>query len=337
LFVATEILLPTELRKKIAAAQPAHLIIVPDGALHQLPFELLPTDVERSTYLLDELPPICYAPSLHIYRTLREDANESHVPLNLLSVADPDYNVASDSLAATARDLTSVGQEFHHYWDGRLTRLESAAEELAEVTAAFKDLGQGRITLVPLTESNATEQKLKESLQAQPVHMLHIAAHGLVTQRHNNLFGALALTTQPHPTAEDDGFIALHEVFTLPLRDCDLAVLSACQTNCGPESPLEAGSTLARAFLCAGARRVVSSHWSVSDKATAPLIGGFMRNVARDLRTRDAVDYAAALHAAKLRLRNESQTAAPYFWAPFVLIGPPMDASAIRDALASEQ
>ena len=326
LFIATEILLPAALREKLIAARPGHLIIVPDGALHQLPFEMLPTDAERSKYLLDELPPICYAPSLHIHRTLRGNATQATWPVTLVSVADPDYQIAANANpAATARDLSSVAQEFHHYWDGRLAPLESAAEEFAEVTAAFRDLGPERAAILPLTSANATEQNLKDSLREQPVRMLHIAAHGLVSQRHNNLFGALALTTQPHPTAADDGFLALHEVFNLPLQGCDLAVLSACQTNYGPDSPLEAGSTIARAFLCAGARRVVSSHWSVSDKATAPLIGGFMRNVARDLRSGEAVDYATALHAAKLRLRNEPQTAAPYFWAPFVLIGPPTD------------
>jgi CHAT domain-containing protein len=141
------------------------------------------------------------------------------------------------------------------------------------------------------------------------------------------------LTTPSQPSAHDDGFLSLYEVYDLNLPRCELAVLSACETNCGPESPLEAGSTMARAFICAGSRRVVCSHWSVSDQATSQLVGRFMQTVAKDLHERKPVDYAGALQAAKKSLRGNPRTASPYFWAPFVLIGPPGG----RDATAAEQ
>jgi CHAT domain-containing protein len=146
-----------------------------------------------------------------------------------------------------------------------------------------------------------------------------------VDQSYQNLFGALAFSTPQRPTPTDDGFLSLHEIVTLPspLDACNLAVLSACETNCGPQSPLEAGSTMARAFLCAGAQRVVCSHWSVSDKETTELISRLMQNVAQDLAKDGRVDYAEALYEAKKKLSAKPLTAAPVFWAPFVLIGPP--------------
>ena len=49
-------------------------------------------------------------------------------------------------------------------------------------------------------------------------------------------------------------------------------MLSACETNVGPQLPLEAGVTLASGFLAAGARRVVASHWSGDDRSTAELM-----------------------------------------------------------------
>jgi CHAT domain-containing protein len=122
--------------------------------------------------------------------------------------------------------------------------------------------------------------------------------------------------------------LSLYEVYELKLNGCELAVLSACETNCGPESPLEAGSTMARAFICAGSRRVVCSHWDVSDQATAPLVGRFMQRVAQDIRTAQIVDYAAALHAAKKSLRDDLLTSEPWLWAPFVLVGSPTGYSA---------
>src|SRR5262249_36126749 len=145
----------------------------------------------------------------------------------------------------------------------------------------------------------------------------------------DNLFGAIALTppSQPIDSSDNDGFLSLHEIHNLPLSACQLAVLSACQTNVGPDRPLEAGSTIAQAFLAAGARRAGCSHWNVDDDSTAELIGGFFERIAKTSddkgTTADRIEYAKALRDARLAVRSQSQWASPYYWAPFVLIGPP--------------
>lgn len=106
------------------------------------------------------------------------------------------------------------------------------------------------------------------------------------------------------------------------VRECARLVMSACQTNVGPDRPLEAGSTLAQALLAAGARRVAASHWSVSDASTAELIASFFEFIAADSDKTDQLGAAASLHAAKLKTRNDPRWQAPYYWAPFVLLGP---------------
>src|SRR5262249_10172715 len=78
---------------------------------------------------------------------------------------------------------------------------------------------------------------------------------------------------------DNDGFLALYEIYPLPLADCELAVLSACQTNVGPQHPLEAGVTLASGFLAAGGRRGVASHWRVRRRPAAGLEGGVFGGV----------------------------------------------------------
>ena len=112
---------------------------------------------------------------------------------------------------------------------------------------------------------------------------------------------------------------------------------SACETNCGAESPLEAGSTMARAFICAGAKRVVCSHWGVDDVATTELITGLMQQVSKNLAEDKSIDFATALHAAKRELRHKTNS--PYFWAPFVLVGPPSNDSAgkSQDTVAAQR
>jgi CHAT domain-containing protein len=337
-YVVTDILLPRELRQKIVDARPSHLIVVPDGALYELPLELLPYEPERKTYLLDTLPPISYAPSLHIHRRLRDDSRFGDWDVALVSLADPSYRQTTTvGNASGAEGLSSAGQEFLRHWRGGFARLEGFKKESDAVCAAFQKAAPNPGGIMSLVDKNATEENLKNALKAHQIGFLHVAAHGLVSQEFNNLFGALALTPPDRPTDRNDGFLSLHEVFKLPLKSCEMVVLSACETNCGAESPLEAGSTMARAFICAGAKRVVCSHWEVDDVATTELVTRLMQQVSAKLAEDRTIDFATALHAAKRELRHKTNS--PYFWAPFVLVGPPTSdgAGQSRDTVAAQR
>ena len=67
---------------------------------------------------------------------------------------------------------------------------------------------------------------------------------------------------------------------------------------------------------------MIASHWSVSDDSTAELVAGFFELIADGLDKTNHLDAAASLHEAKKKIRNDSRWQAPYYWAPFVLLGP---------------
>jgi CHAT domain-containing protein len=96
----------------------------------------------------------------------------------------------------------------------------------------------------------------------------------------------------------------------------DLVVLSACQTALGKDIQGEGLVSLTRAFMYAGAPRVVASLWKVDDVATAELMKRFYRGVLRE-----GLGPAAALRAAQLEMSRDSRWAAPYYWAGFVMQG----------------
>ncbi len=101
-----------------------------------------------------------------------------------------------------------------------------------------------------LSGATATESNVRAQIANR--RFVHLAAHGLIDQRYGNLFGAIALTPPPAiSAADDDGFLSLYEIHNLSLPSCELVVLSSCETKVGADRPLEAGSTLARAFLAA--------------------------------------------------------------------------------------
>jgi CHAT domain-containing protein len=74
---------------------------------------------------------------------------------------------------------------------------------------------------------------------------------------------------------------------------------------------------LSRAFLAAGASRLVISLWSVDDRATAELMARFYRRMLGP----EHMAPAAALRAAQLEMRAQPRWRSPYFWAGFVLQG----------------
>jgi CHAT domain-containing protein len=59
-----------------------------------------------------------------------------------------------------------------------------------------------------------------------------------------------------------------------------VVVLSACETAAGPTIGQEGVLNLARAFLLAGARSVVTTYWTVSDDTSAALVKEFYTHFA---------------------------------------------------------
>jgi CHAT domain-containing protein len=152
---------------------------------------------------------------------------------------------------------------------------------------------------------------------------VHLAAHGFADEAFGNAFAAVALTPPPRGGEEsgNDGFLTLHEISRLRLTGCELTVLSACVTNVGPQRPMEAGVTLAGAFLGAGSRGVMASCWSVDDRATAELMAAFFGAVRPA--AGKGVPHPEAMKRARLAVKSKPGWEAPFYWAPFVYLGPP--------------
>jgi CHAT domain-containing protein len=144
--------------------------------------------------------------------------------------------------------------------------------------------------------------------------VLHLATYG-VLNKHNPLFSFVELQS----AGESDGRLEAHEVFGLDLS-ADLVVLSACQTGLasGALADVPAGDDwvgLTRAFLHAGAARVVATLWPVQDLATAALMERFYERYV------EAADPTRALAEAQRALLAAPATAHPFYWAGLVSVG----------------
>lgn len=106
------------------------------------------------------------------------------------------------------------------------------------------------------------------------------------------------------------------DVFNLKIP-AELVVLSACRTALGKEIRSEGLIGLTRAFMYAGAPRVVASLWRVDDAATAELMKSFYEGMLGPRKLRPA----AALREAQLATAKQKRWRDPYYWAAFVLQG----------------
>jgi CHAT domain-containing protein len=315
-----QVLLPVAEREALSSGGCRGLVIVPDGPLVSLPFEALVIEpAARPKYLLDVGPPVLYAPSATVLLNLaqRSIGDQAAAPNKqpVLSVANPIYRTAAP--LSGSDEPASRGQ--YRSVGGTLAELPFSGTESAWLAEGFKKQG---VSVAALRRELATEHNVRGNVAGRRI--VHFACHGLADQAFGNFFGSLALTPGPNGggSSSDDGFLTLPEIYELNLTQCELAILSACQTNYGPQQKGEGVWALSRGFLVAGSRRVVASNWIVDDEAAASLISVFCSDVAKVEGKGETPDYAAALHRAKRWVRGQAKWASPYYWGTFVLVGP---------------
>lgn len=158
--------------------------------------------------------------------------------------------------------------------------------------------------------SDASEDLIKSGALAK-YNYLHFATHGVVDETNPELSRIFLQSGK-----QEDGNLFAGEIYNLNLN-AELAVLSACQTGLGKFSKGEGVIGLSRALVYAGARNIIVSFWSVADESTAQLMTDFYKILLQNKNQ----PFRETLQQAKIKMIKEGKYAAPYYWAPFILIG----------------
>ncbi len=176
---------------------------------------------------------------------------------------------------------------------GESSRLVHAADEAQFVAGLFDNANV-------LTGARANAVALRALCMDADV--LHLACHAEF-RTDNPMFSALQLV---------DGPFNVQDAETLQLRQ-GIVVLSACETGVAVYSRGDEMIGLVRAFLVAGASRVVASLWPVDDAVTLQFMAAFYRSL------RDGNAPSIALRAAQLDVMATHPH--PFYWAAFTLYG----------------
>jgi CHAT domain-containing protein len=314
-----------------------HLIFEPDGAMLQLPPNLLIADqagVDR--YVARTASPnadefdfrgiewlgrnraVSTSVSARAFRDTRRTP-ASRAPQQYLGFGN---NAPANSalVRASATRGAGGGEAIGCNWPLAEWNKPIAATELRQAASLIGPAGTEVVTGAAFTDS-----AVKGRTDLADYRILHFATHGFVTAPRPDCPARPALLTS-FGGGDSDGLLSFKEIYDLKL-DADVVILSACDTagEASRAATLEAGVTtgggsaldgLVRAFIGAGGRSVIASHWPAPDDfgATQRLIAGlFEKGVGRPL--------GFALRDAQRPLMDEAATSHPYYWADFAIIG----------------
>jgi CHAT domain-containing protein len=269
------------------------LIIVPDDALHQLPFAALRKSATDPP--LAERYEISIAPSATLWLRWRSERPAAAAE-PLLALADPQTPGEGQGQGQRAAERAAI------FADG--VRLGALPFARTEGRSAVRHMDGGSLLRLG---KEASEGFIK-SADLRHFGILHFATHAVMDDQHPERSGVL-LTPDP---ATEDGLLQIREIVPLHL-DGRIVVLSSCRSASGQMLRGEGVMGLARAFFQAGAHTVIASLWPVRDDDGAALFDRFYSHLA------EGRSVAAALRAAQ---RDRIDAGAPaYAWAGLVVLG----------------
>lgn len=267
-----------------------NLVIIPTGRMGVIPFEALFTRSAKSDNAYSQLPYL-----LNKYSISYE--------FSAGLILQKSNNMATKPGAPSI--LLCAPIEFTS--NPRLINLPGTESEVNAIGELFSSR---QLKTEKLLKQNAGEDQIKSS-SIKDYKYLHFATHGIVDEDNPELSRIFLNSGE-----REDGNLYSGEIYNLKL-DADLVTLSACETGLGKISKGEGVIGLSRALVYAGARSIIVSFWSVADASTSQLMEDFYAQ----LLSSNGSNFSAALQAAKRNMVDQQTYAAPYYWAPFVILG----------------
>jgi CHAT domain-containing protein len=283
-----------------------NLVVIPDDALHYIPFDALleqkPNDdsYHKYHYLLHKYA-VSYVASASLLGQMNSNSAKQLPSRNTALV----FSAFSKNAPGELRN--SKGRRFWQYPTGNkeiLYEFEHSSAEVAAVSEHF--------SIKLLQGTDATLEQLKQNVANYPI--VHFSTHGFAHYKKNeNSWLAVDLTA-------NGTFQKLYAEDIQSLRLLNkLVVLSACQTATGPLFRTEGLLSISRAFTEAGVSSIACTLWQVPERSTTDLMRNFYGELSQSIK-------AKALTAAKKKFiaekqGTEYQKAHPYYWSGFIWVG----------------
>ncbi|WMX17297.1 CHAT domain-containing tetratricopeptide repeat protein [Aureispira sp. CCB-E] len=277
------------------------LVIIPDGMLNYVPFDVLLTEKpDYQTVNFKTLPYLIKKQTInyHYSSTLklfsRAPVKTNGKMLAMASSYDKDKFINAKGFSARDyRIRTSVED------------LPGAKREVEYLSKTFA----GKF----LYGTNSNEAMFKEYSKKAPYSVIHLAMHGIVDSKQPE-YSSLVFTHSGNK--KEDDLLHAYELNLLEINT-DLVVLSACETGFGKYERGEGVVSLGRGFMYSGVPSLVMTLWPINDKATSILVSAFYNELAMGYGKDEAMQNAKITYLNKAK----NLTAHPFFWASFIQLG----------------
>ncbi len=307
-----------------------HLTVIPDDSVGVLPFEMLVlndsgriADDKSFPYTVGvrffgDRNPISYYQSITALALARRRQTVGPTEGKALVIADPVFS-RSDPRVRTLTG-SSKSQSDVRYQTMLMSALKdtsdggfglSALPLTSELAEYLSDLYGRKCDVYTGLDASKAVFLSRIAPRLDDYSTVVLATHGYF-DRNNPVLREPVLFLSTMPEGED-AHIRMTEVMGLEMAS-EIVALTACQTGLGRHISGEGIMGMGRAFQYAGARSVLMSLWSVSEKATVRLIQRFFEHL------KQGRPKAEALRLARLDIR-EAGYDHPFFWAAFVLAG----------------
>ena len=272
-----------------------------DGALNRIAIEYLqykgkPLSEQYEVYRLSSTKELCYQ---------HERMNPSKAAL----FGDINYNDEATNSKDTQRSLASLRGSADM---GSFADLSNTLREMNDIQSILKSNGVKNVE--PFRNTDASKSAFL-GLTDTKVNLLHIATHGAyrdlmkLTDAESMQNSLLAFAGA---NIDDNALVTAADIAQMNLRQCDLAVLSACETGLGKLGG-DGVFGLQRGFKNAGVHTLLMSLKKVYDESTADLMISFYQHLMSGSTKRDA------LVKAQQDIRKKGFND-PKYWAAFILL-----------------
>jgi len=279
------------------------LLVIPDGILGYLPFDLLLTESSEGNefntkpYLINDHN-ISYTYSLALLDEMK-NAKHTKTTSQLLAMAP----------------LFENNDEVYKYGD-RIVKKEKQPSlyfNVSEGEAVQAIMGGDMISGTQATEAYFMDH-------AADYKIIHLSTHGKANDDKGS-FSYLAFTEIVDSTENE--FVYNYDLYNLDLN-AEMVVLSACETGLGELKAGEGIISLSRGFSYAGAKSIINTLWTINDYRTKEIMESFYTGIAA------GQEKNIALRTAKLKfIEDNPNEALPFYWAAFIPVG---DMSAIQNS-----
>ncbi len=277
------------------------VIIIPDGVLFNLNFEILtPQKINSFKELLTKSLLADYTFSYqYSLLLLNRDNKSSGIIDNFVAFAPGFLDAQKESYSSSRNDSMEMDKGYFNLLPQPFS---------IELAAKMKKLFGGKAFLL----DRSTEASFKANAGNHKI--IHIGTHA----ESNNDYPEFSrlIFAKSSSDNDDDNSLFVDEIYNCDLRS-NLATLTACETGKPGYQAGEGMISLAHAFNYAGSESILTGLWKIDEKASSQLLEDFYNNLAKGFRKDEA------LRKAKLTyLQNTNgRMLAPGYWAGLVIMG----------------